>query len=236
MRRPSLLTAVTCLILTGCVGCGSTPDSSGPLTQETIREGISAEDCDDPDAALTQAEWVEFCADVAPEGPPVNERGNVVATVGEPVTVLGPDGEPLVQVTVDSITVDYVCDGDEVVRQDPANGHYLGVAMTVEAQPGLAAYQSPFGDDGFSMSGPFGSGFAVIGADGFTEDGVSGGYEAYTCSADNNNLLLETVQAGQNYRGVVVLDSANIAGTLVWQPIVLSTEEENPPAFEWAFG
>ncbi|SNR96615.1 hypothetical protein [Blastococcus mobilis] len=138
--------------------------------------------------------------------------------------------------TVESITVDYACDGDEVVRQDQEKGHYIGVEMTVTAQSALADYESPFGGNVFSMSGPFGSGFSIIGADGFSEDGIACGYAAFTCSADSNNMLTLDVQSGQNYRGVAVLDSANTAGTLIWPPIVSATEGENPPGFEWTFG
>ncbi len=238
MRARVLLTATTCLLLTACGGGSGEPaaGSEEPLSQDTIRPGISAEDCDDPNAALTQAEWVGFCAEPAPSGPPVNERGNVAATVGQPVTVPAPDGQPLVEVTVETITVDYACDGDEVVRQEPENGHFIGVALTVTAQPALAGYESPFGGNVFSMSGPFGSGFSIVGADGFTEDGIAGGYAAFTCAADSDNMLTLDVEPGQNYRGVAVLDSTNTAGTLIWQPIVSSTEAENPPGFEWTFG
>ncbi|SNR96599.1 hypothetical protein [Blastococcus mobilis] len=72
--RPRLLsTAVTCLLLTACGGSSDdTGGSDEPLSQDTIRPGITAENCDDPDAALTQAEWVEFCAEPVPSGPLVN--------------------------------------------------------------------------------------------------------------------------------------------------------------------
>jgi hypothetical protein len=105
---------------------------------------------------LLTAEWVEFCAGQAPAGADLDERGNV------------------------GITVDYPCDGEAVLRDESANGDYIGVAMTVEAQPALAGYQSPFGGNVFSMSGRFRSGFAIVGADGFTEEGIAGGYEPLT--------------------------------------------------------
>jgi hypothetical protein len=237
MRPRLLLTAATCLLLTACGGSGGDSSSSEePLSQDTIRPGITAEDCDDPDAALTQAERVEYCAEPVPSGPPVNERGNLAAAFGQPVIVPAPDGQPLVEVTVDVITVDHPCDGPAVIREQPENGHFIGVALTVTAQPALAEYQSPFGGNAFAMTGPFGSGMSIIGADGFTEDGISSSYAAFTCSADSNDMIGLRVQPGQNYRGVAVLDSANTAGTLIWQPIVSSTEGENPPGFEWTFG
>jgi hypothetical protein len=105
---------------------------------------------------LLTAEWVEFCAGQAPAGADLDERGNV------------------------GITVDYPCDGEAVLRDESANGDYIGVAMTVEAQPALAGYQSPFGGNVFSMSGRFRRGFAIVGADGFTEEGIAGGYEPLT--------------------------------------------------------
>jgi hypothetical protein len=77
-------------------------------------------------------------------------------------------------------TVDYPCDGEAVLRDESANGDYIGVAMTAEGQPALAGYRSPFGGNVFSMSGRFGSGFAIVGADGFTEEGIAGGYEPLT--------------------------------------------------------
>lgn len=58
------------------VSCGDGEERDGqavattapPTSQDEIRSGVSAEDCDDPDAALTQAEWTEFCAEPV-EGP-----------------------------------------------------------------------------------------------------------------------------------------------------------------------
>ena len=46
---------------------------------------MSAEDCDNPDAALTQAEWVELCAT---EGAPVTEP----PTVGDTVDFVDSEG------------------------------------------------------------------------------------------------------------------------------------------------
>src|SRR4051812_9178468 len=170
MRRA--LTALAAVAALALAGCGS---ESSPAADD----GSSATEA-------APSDETEPSTGSETESSDLNDRGNITAALGQPVTVTDPDGNDLVQVTVESVTVDYPCDGPESVRDDPVNGHYLGVAMTIRALPGLSQYEDPFGDPGFSMSGIMGSGFSVVGPDGFTEDGVSGGYEAYTCSADNN--------------------------------------------------
>ena len=217
MRRA--LTSLTAVAALALAGCGS--------------ESIPATDGGSPATEAAPREETEPATGGETESSDLNERGNVTAALGQPVTVTDPAGNDLVEVTVESVTVDYPCDGPESVRQEPANGHYLGVAMTIRALTGLSEYENPFGDPGFSMSGIMGSGFSVVGPDGFTEDGVSGGYEAYTCSADNNRLLIDPVLPGQNYQGVIVLDSANTSGTLIWTPTVSTTDTE--PGYEWTF-
>ena len=61
---------------------GTTSTLPEPTSQEEVRPGVSAADCDDPEAALTQAEWTEFCA------PPT--EGSV--TVPEEAAIVYPDG------------------------------------------------------------------------------------------------------------------------------------------------
>jgi hypothetical protein len=230
------------LSLAGCGGGQVRGSDDGELTAEDCSSGNYTMDQWDQCSTIMGPEWGEGGGGEGAQGDevpspfdalPVNERGNVPAEMGEPVTVLGEDGTELVRATVNSITVDHQCTGDEVVREEPENGHFIGVDMTFESLPGIAGYESPFGDPGFSVSGIAGSGFAVIGSDGFTEEGVSGGYAAFVCSDDENELLGQTVKAGQNYNGVIVLDSANTNGTLIWEPVVSSSVTH--PGFEWDF-
>ncbi len=103
-RRPCLAIAALSVLLAGCGSSGSAdaPASSAETASaDDVRPGISAEDCDNPDAALTQAEWTHFCADPAPESDEGSEISSLELTNGEPKTFAG--GE-VVTVTVEPWT------------------------------------------------------------------------------------------------------------------------------------
>ena len=161
---------------------------------------------------------------------PAGERGNVSATLGEPVLIVDDAGHEVAELTIEAITPDYACTADEATLQDPANGHFIGVDMVLSAGSGFTEYENPFGIFTLTNNGRF----TIIGTDGVTETNtIVGGAPAYLCTTAYNELLTLPVEPGQTYRGVVVLDSANAAGTLIWQP-VLATEGPGP-GWEWTY-
>lgn len=103
-RRPCLAITALSVLLAGCGSSGAAdiPASrTGTVSADDVRPGISAEDCDNPDAALIQAEWKQFCADPAPESDEGSEISSLKLTNGEPATFAG--GE-VVTVTVEPWT------------------------------------------------------------------------------------------------------------------------------------
>jgi hypothetical protein len=85
------------------------------------------------------------------------------------------------------------------------HGHFVRVDLDVETPAGPQ-------DDLFSLS-PFN--WSIVGTDGITETSLSSG-PAYSCLPPNEQLP-QVLNAGSRYRGAVVLDSANAAGTLAFR-------------------
>ena len=208
MRRSAWLAGCTALLV-ACSGGSTGPSKEGG---SAVDKAGSADESAGADAAGA------------------GERGNTAAALGAPVMVVDDDGHEIVELTIGSITPDYPCNGDEATLQDPANGHFIGVEMTVAAQPGMAEYQNPFGVFTLTNNGLF----TIIGADGVTEtNAVVGNTPAYLCTTGYNELLTRTIEQGQTYDGVVVLDSANVSGTLIWQPVL---RIDGPgPGWEWRY-
>ena len=209
MRRTARSLVACGLLLTGC-SAAPTGTSKGA---DSVDKGGSADDAATGSGAA-----------------PAGERGNQQAALGDPVTVLDDAGAEILVLTVESITPDYPCDGDEASRQDPLNGHFIGLQLLVTAGSGLAEFDNPYGIFTLTNNGKF----SIVGADGVTEtDQIAGGAEAYLCTATYNEVLTQTVEPGQTYRGVVVLDSANASGTLIWQPVL--TSDGPGPGWEWPY-
>jgi hypothetical protein len=208
MRRTAWLVVCTTLL----VAC-----SGGPAS--TSKEGGSV-----ADKAGSADETT------GPAGSGEAERGNTAAVLGEPVRVVDGDGHEIVELIVSAITPDWPCNADAATVQDPVNGHFVGVAMTVAAQPGMTEFQNPFGVFTLSTNGVF----TIVGPDGVTETNeIAGGTPAYLCTTGHNELLTRPIEPGQTYDGLIILDSANAAGTLIWQPI-LSTDGPSP-GWEWTY-
>lgn len=157
------------------------------------------------------------------------QRGNQAATVGRPVTVADDAGNHLLELTVASITSDYPCPVDPALRQDPANGHYLAVELTVAAQPGLAEFDNPYGAFTLLNNGAF----TVLDADGAAQTADTLTPQAVGCSVDGDQVLYQEIAPGRTYSGVLVLDVTATEGTLVWQPVI--TPGSPDPGWEWPF-
>ncbi|SDN35408.1 hypothetical protein SAMN05660642_04647 [Geodermatophilus siccatus] len=62
-----------------------------PTSPEEIREGVSAADCENPDVALTQAEWTEFCSPEGPVSEPHQWDNGIAAQVVSVTTEADPE-------------------------------------------------------------------------------------------------------------------------------------------------
>ena len=217
MSRTARLLVASVLLLAGCSDApssGASKDAVGGVD----KAGSAAGSATDGEAGATGG--------AAPAG----ERGNQVATLGEPVTVVDEAGAELIQLTIESITPDYACDADEATVMDPANGHFVALELVVTAGSGLAEFENPYGVFTLTNNGRF----TIISSDGVTETNtIVGGSEAYLCTTGYNEVLTLIVEPGQTYRGVAVLDTANASGTLIWQPVL---EGAAPgPGWEWTY-
>ena len=209
MRRTARM-LVACVLL--LAGCAADPSGTAKGGGDSVDKGGSAGDGASSSAA------------------PAGERGNQVAALGDPVTVTDEAGAEILVLTIESITPDYPCDGDEASLQEPLNGHFIGVQMVVTAGAGLAEFENPFGIFTLTSNGKF----TIVGSDGVTETNtIAGGAEAYLCTTGYNEVLTMIVEPGQTYRGVIVLDSANASGTLIWQPVL--TTDGAGPGWEWQY-
>lgn len=106
----------------------STPAGSQTPSADDVRPDVSADDCDDPSAALTQAEWVQFCADQAPESDEGTEISSLELVNGEPTTFAG--GE-VVTVSVEPWTPPTEL-GGYPTPPDMLDGTYAKITIQVE--------------------------------------------------------------------------------------------------------
>jgi hypothetical protein len=143
-------------------------------------------------------------------GPGTNERGNIVATLGDEGRVTGPNGEDLLTFTVESVTVDPACTPDWQRYGTPVDpGHHLvAVAVTVSTTPAVTE------DDYLTLSE---YDVRFIGADGITVDSL-GGLATYGCLDDSATFTSDALGPAQTYTGSLVLDLPAAGGTLVLDP------------------
>ncbi len=211
-------------------GTSTSTGTAGPTSQDEVRPDVSAEDCDDPDAALTQAEWIEFCADTAvsaaPEDPAESDvqlspRGNVVVNIGEEVGIAAEGDTTTGTVAVDAITAEAECTGDPVVRQAPENGHFVRLDVRATTAPVDVPGQTreiAFGENTLRFIGP----------DGVTFNGALATYAAFTCLADAEQLP-DYLGPGQQFSGAVMVDVPATSGTLI------HTDPATGLGWEWSF-
>jgi hypothetical protein len=131
----------------------------------------------------------------------VNERANVVTQLGEVTgrrtTAAGPF---VVSFSVDAIRVDPECDFPRA--SGPLNGHFIAVDMSITIDASVT--------EGMFLAA---KNFAVVGPDGVTDTDVVG--YGWQCMRDR--LSEQLLQPGQ-YRGTVVLDTAQTSGGLIFTP------------------
>jgi hypothetical protein len=158
------------------------------------------------DAAL-EAE-AEANADAGDPG--TNDRGNIVAGLGDEGSITNSDGEDLLTFAVDSIAVDPTCTPDWQEYGTPVEPgrHLAAVAVRVTTTGAVT-------DDDYLTLSDYD--FKFIGADGITVDSL-GGMATYGCLDDSEAFTSDVLGPGQMYAGSIVLDLPAASGTLVLDP------------------
>lgn len=201
MRRSVLPALALTVVLAGC-GFSEASDGDADGSGTTV-----------PSASETAG------ADTGAGTVALNERGNVPTQLGEEVVVrssLGPDGPPMLTLTLQEVAVDPVCDDDSEVP--PENGHYVALLLRAEASP-------EFDPRVVTVVADYD--FSVLGADGGTYPTVTESGRA--CFGAPRLIQNMRVGAGEEYVGWMVLDVAVDGGTLVYAP------GDAPHGWEWEF-
>lgn len=179
-----------------------------------------------PDLPTTQSEECIDCDMPAdPTGPELNDRGNIVATLGQEAEITDYTiGEPVISFAVDAITPADCTSDWAKYGSPPVNGHLTAIDMRVATAPELA--QSDLGNL-FTVSA---NEFRFVGSDGITRGNLST-MATYGCLDDSEEFTSDILAPGSQYVGKLVLDLPETTGTLVYQPLLLTSA----PGTEWNF-
>lgn len=123
----------------------------------------------------------------------------------------------LVTFTVDSIAVDPGCNGP--YPDAPAYGHFVVAAVTINVLTTVDGMGLWFNSMDWQIIGPNG-----------VRDNDNSSLEAYMCAADNEQFPIGPMGPG-TYIGLVVMDTPNTTGQLVWAPSELGGVD----GWSWAF-
>lgn len=201
------------------------PEQAVPTT-EAITETEEPAPAPAPEAATetdvpaTEATETESSPqeDLLAKEPELNERGNLVKEIGQLAGTTTSSGQVSSVFSIDDIVVDYECsEGDA-----PANGHYLGIKLSIETFPPLA-------DSGYGALNLSGGDFAVIGPDGTRENDPVG--NSYTCINSSGQVPTD-IGPSEKVMGVILLDTQYTEGTLILNGDGLGTDA----AWEWTYG
>lgn len=158
-----------------------------------------------------------------PEGPPRNDRGNIVKAFGEEGGFLDMTREnSLITFAVDGINP-VQCSGDsQRYGSPPENGHLMAVDMRVATAPNM-------NQDGYLDYFTISSyDFQFIGPDGVTHTDL-GTMVTYSCLPNSEAFTSNALNPGSQYVGRIVLDLPAPNGTLVYRPMVAEG------GWEWDF-
>lgn len=153
-------------------------------------------------------------------------RGNIVKELAQPAGISDKDGKPLVNFTVNSITVDVPCTGP--YPQPTENGHFTVLDVTVETTPELGTAEGSSGT--FDINAHM---FKFVGASGTTFNGSLAGAATYGCLPDEQMINLSGAGIGpaEKVTGKVVLDLPETTGLLVFKSYLTSGNG----GWEWTF-
>lgn len=163
----------------------------------------------------------------ATEGPKKSPRGNIVKQLGEAGSVTTPDGKPMVNFVINSITPDAPCSGPYPSALE--NGHTVILDVTIETTEELGNTANG-GIATFDMNASM---FKFVGANGTTFNGNLGTVGAYSCLPDEQTIGANGAGIGpaEKVTGKIALDVPETTGTLVFKSYMLS----NAGGWEWAF-
>lgn len=201
-RHGALLLAVPALLLTGC---GENGAASSPTV--TVTETVSATST--PSTSSTPA---------AATGK-LSPRGALMKQSGEMAGLGAPNGDSLIEFTVQSIEADPVCTGRD--PRAPENGTFVALDVDLEVFPGAEENYV----DG-NLVNP--NSFRFIGTDGATFGGDVATASTYTCLPPES-LLNTQVGDGERTSGTILLDLPEDSGTLLLE------DEMSGNKWEWNF-
>lgn len=130
----------------------------------------------------------------------------LVKKVGEVAAISTTDKQPLLSFAVDEITLDKKCETSYARR--PEHGHF--VMVSIRAETGAA-----FPADSRLIINPYD--FSIVGTDGVTENGLATS-AALSCLPQSQLLPNTPYGPSKSYSGIIVLDTENPKGTLLYRP------------------
>jgi hypothetical protein len=210
----TLLAAATAL--TACGSQAADGAANSPELPAPVADSSPAADSTPPEGSEPEPE---------PEGPKLNDRGNIVKEMGEEGAIMTEAGDaPWVTFTVDSVKPAECTPEWQEYGSPPENGHLVAVQMRFATTPAMA------GEPGLEYFTVSGYDFNFIGSDGVTVSSLDT-MATYSCLPENQLLTSDALRPGQQYRGAVVLDVPEPSGVLVYQPSSLWIDG----GWEWEF-
>jgi hypothetical protein len=173
--------------------------------------GVAGGGCGAPSGSGPDATRPDPIASPTPTLPTpiLSERGNVVVSPGDDVRAAVDDQTATLIVTVEDISVVPTCPGRAVPVQEPSLGHFVVLDVTASLEPvgpGSGGEQ-PYAGLGAER-------FRLVAPNGAVQD-VSSTEESWACF-EPLELLPGFVDAGETVSGLVVLDSADQHGAVVF--------------------
>lgn len=193
--------------------------------------GLSMSACGGSPSATATSPNVESIAPSTPSPAATQQekkspRGNFIKELAQPAGITDKDGNPMVNFTINSITVDAPCTGP--YPQPAENGHFTVLDVTVETTPELGTAEGSTGT--FDINAHM---FKFVGASGTTFNGSLAGAATYGCLPDEQmiNTSGSGIGPAEKVTGKVVLDLPETTGVLVFKSYLTS----GSGGWEWTF-
>ncbi|GAA1405387.1 hypothetical protein AUR04nite_33200 [Glutamicibacter uratoxydans] len=203
MKKIFPIAFVAALVLTGC-STGQNPNDQP--TESTL----SAPSLTIPEAtdSTSTTSTVESSSTASALGPVQTEsvRGNLIKQVGDLAGISNENGEPILEFTINRMTIDPKCTGRW--KEKAENGHLVLLEVSAKTYKSVDDVNS----NGWDLN-PYG--FKIIKKDGTTSNAPAGSNASFSCF--NENKYLPTMGDAEKASGYVVLDVEDPSGTLVYE-------------------